>query len=108
MSITATSALTLLLNYPKDGNLSGLCTVTLSDSHEEQNPLQEVDPYDANLSRSFIPTAPRRMSQFVHEHQSNQPPRPTPIEGYIICAFPTPNLFEVCKIPIRSNTCFHP
>ena len=64
MSITATSALTSLLNYPKDGNLSGLCTVTLSDSHEEQNPLQqEVDPYDANLSRSFIPTAPRRMTE---------------------------------------------
>ena len=33
--------------------------VTLNDFHEEQNPLQqEVDPYDANLSRSFIPTAP--------------------------------------------------
>ena len=128
-SITATSALmpTSLLNYLKDGNLSGLCTVTLNDSHEEQNPLQqEVDPYDANLSRLFIPTVPRRMTemesvrQFVHEHQSNQPPQHTPwpttgtpiseftIEGYITCAFPTPNLFEVCKIPIRSNTCFHP
>ena len=124
--ITATSALMLtsLLNYPKDGNLSGLCTVTLNDSHEEQSPLQqEVDPYNANLSRSFIPTAPRSMEsvrQLVYEHQSNQPPQPTPwpttgipiseftIEGYITCAFPTPNLFEVCKIPIRSNTCFHP
>ena len=34
--------------------------MTLNDSHEEQNPLQqEVDPYDANLSRLFIPTVPR-------------------------------------------------
>ena len=29
--------LTSLLNYPKDGD----CTVTLNDSHEEQNPLQQ-------------------------------------------------------------------
>ena len=76
----ATSALMLTssLNYLK---MAGLCTVTLNNSHEEQNCNKKWIPM---MPRLFIPTAPRRMTemesvrQFVHEHQSNQSPQPTP------------------------------
>ena len=68
---------------------------------------QDVDPYDANLSRTFVPLTPPRMTeqeairQSVQERQSNLPSTvawppagKTPInefrtEGYISCAFPT-------------------
>ena len=94
---------------PEDGDLAGLRSMTVdSPPNDSEVPsAQDVDPYDANLSRTFVPlTAPRlteqeAVRQSVHGGQSNQPPTvawppsgETPInefntEGYISCAFPT-------------------
>ena len=96
----------VIAQLPEDGSLSGFHTVTINSSSEEQEPPQdEEDPYDADLSRSFIPAAPRRMTEretvrcIIHDNQRTQPtPWPTtgssPIsefttEGYMTCAFPT-------------------
>lgn len=56
--------------------------LTVSDPEpEQQDP--EIDP-DTDLSRSFVPTAPRRLTEMeavrhvVHEHGSTQQPQATP------------------------------
>ena len=95
---------------PEDGDLTGLCSMTLesSDDDQELSPPQDVDPYDAHLARTFVPSTAKRLTeqgtiqQSINKRQSHQPhptaPWPpssgTPInefntEGYIFCAFPT-------------------
>ena len=95
---------------PEDGDLTGLCSMTLesSDDDQELSPTQDVDLYDAHLARTFVPSTAKRLTeqgtiqQSINERQSHQPhptaPWPpssgTPInefntEGYIFCAFPT-------------------
>ena len=98
---------------PEDGNLTGLRSVTLDSTTEEQATpsTQDVDPYDAHLPGSFVPSTTRRLTeqetvrQCVQERQSDQQPVApptlswptsggTPInefntEGYMSCAFPT-------------------
>ena len=82
-------------------------TVDSPSDDSEVSSTQDVDPYDANLSRTFVPLTPPRMTeqeairQSVQEQQSNLPSTvawppagETPInefrtEGYIFCAFPT-------------------
>ena len=100
------SALALL---PENDDLSGLHSMTVDSPSDdsELSSTQDVDPYDANLSRTFIPLTPPRMTeqeairQSVQERQSNLPSTvawppagETPInefrtEGYISSAFPT-------------------
>ena len=101
----------VLVQLPEDGNLSGLCTVNLETTPSgELDPLQaDIDSYHANLPRSFVPSAPWRLTeletvrQSVQDPQSSHPPQPTPwptaaggapiseftTEGYMTCAFPT-------------------
>ena len=110
-SVTIESDALALL--PEDGNISGLCAVTLDTADEEEQleaPVaQDDDPFDPHLSGTFIPSVARRMTeqetvrQSVQERQSHQssatptvawPPSGNPIsefttEGYISCAFPT-------------------
>ena len=46
---------------PEDGNLSGLRSITVESSPDDSEvpSSQDVDPYDANLSRTFVSvTAP--------------------------------------------------
>ena len=95
---------------PEDGDLTGLCSMTLesSDDDQELSPPQDVDPYDAHLARTFVPSTAQRLTeqetirQSINEQQPHQahPTAPwpassgTPInkfntEGYISCAFPT-------------------
>ena len=82
-------------------------TVDSPSDDSEVSSTQDVDPYDANLSRTFVPLTPPRITeqeairQSVQEQQSNLPSTvawppagETPInefrtEGYISCAFPT-------------------
>ena len=101
-----------LAMLPEDGDLAGMCTVTLgpsgADSDEEASATQDTDPYNAHLPTTFIPIAGQRMTeqeavrQTVHEqHSATTPPTVpwpsldgTPVnefktEGYISCAFPT-------------------
>ena len=100
------SALALL---PQDYDLSGLHSIIVDSPSDdsEVSSTQDVDLYNANLSRTFVPLTPPRMTeqeairQSVQERQSNQPSTvawppagETPInefrtEGYISCAFPT-------------------
>jgi hypothetical protein len=100
---------------PEDGDLSGLHSVSfesmedITGSPETQD--EDEDPYDTNLSGSFVPSTTQRMTeqetvrQSVQERQSHQrqvppptvswpPSGSTPInefntEGYMSCAFPT-------------------
>ena len=92
---------------PEDGNLTGLTTLESSDDDQELSPPQDVDPYDAHLARTFVPSTAQRLTeqetvrQSINERQSHQSPNTvtwppssgTPInefstEGYISCAFP--------------------
>ena len=98
---------------PEDGNLTGLRSVTLNSvaDDSEAPSVEDVDPYDAHLSGSFMPNTTQRLTeeetvrQSVQERQSHQQPVSpstvswppsglTPInefstEGYISCVFPT-------------------
>ena len=97
-----------LAQLPEDGDLSGLCTVTVVASSEDLEPSEDdEDPYFADLTRSFVPSAPRRVTEIeavrhnVHQQDRNQPSQPVPwphtgapvseftTEGYMSCAFPT-------------------
>ena len=98
----------VVAQLPEDGDVSSLCTVTLDTTPEEPCPSQvEEDPYQSELSRSFVPSAPRRSTEveaiqrIVHRDVSSQPPQAVPwpatgapvseftTEGYMTCAFPT-------------------
>ena len=102
-------ALTLL---PEDGNLTGLRSIALNSPADDQEATaaKDMDPYNAHLSGTFVPSIVRRLTEqetvrhLVQEHQSCQPEAhptvswppsgSTPInefstEGYISCAFPT-------------------
>ncbi len=47
----------VVAQLPEDGDLPGLCTITVCSSSGEEDPLQdEID--HADLSRSFVPSAP--------------------------------------------------
>jgi len=98
---------------PKDGNLTGLHSLTLtstSDNMELPSAQSEEDPYNAHLSASFVPSTAQQMTeqdtirQSVHKRQFLQraatptvswpPSGTTPVnkfntKGYISCAFPT-------------------
>ena len=103
------AALSLL---PADGDLTDLVSVTIesSPSEEEQHTTEGEDPYNAHLSRTFIPNTVQRLTEQETVRQSIQdrqhdrssssttvpwPPTGTnPInefttEGYISGAFPT-------------------
>ena len=104
-----------LAMLPEDGDLSGLNSITLNSNDEDTGsfaaPDQDEDPYETNLSSSFVPSTTQQMTeqetvkQSVQDRQSNQQPvspsteswppcGSTPInefntEGYISRAFPT-------------------
>ena len=99
-----------LAQPPEDGDITGLCSVTLDTPDEEEEPpaTQDEDPYDAHLSGTFIPSVARRMTEWetvrqsMHDRKSGHstatptvawPPCGNLIEfnteGYISCAFPT-------------------
>lgn len=71
------SALALL---PED-DLSGLHSMTVDSpsDNSEVSSTQDIDPFDANLSRTFVPLTPPRMTEqeairhSVQERQSNLP-----------------------------------
>ena len=96
---------------PEDGDLTGLCSVTVETDDQETPPAQN-DPSDDHIATSFVPinlnprmTEQETIRKSVQERQFHQPaetpptvmwpPRGgTPInefktEGYISCAFPT-------------------
>ena len=97
-----------LAPLPEDGDLTGLCCMTLeSSADEEESPSpQDVDPYNAHLARTFVPSTAQRLTeqetirQSINDHPPSQtvpwpPSSGTPInefstEGYISCAFLTP------------------
>ena len=56
------SALALL---PEDDHLSGLHSMTVESRSDdsEVSSTQDVDPYDANLSKTFVPLTPPRMTE---------------------------------------------
>lgn len=85
-----------------------LCTITLDSCFDEGSPSQdEVDPYDADMSSSFVPSVSQRPTEveavrhIVHDQGNNQQPQAMPwpttgrplseftTEGYLTCAFPT-------------------
>ena len=114
---------------PEDGNLTGLRSVTLDSvaDDSEAPSVEDVDPYDAHLSGSFVPNTTQRLTeeetvrQSVQERQSHQQPVSpptvswppsglTPInefstEGYISCAFPTlfPTLTLTLTLTLTSS-----
>ena len=63
---------------PEDGTLSGLCTITLNPTPDEEQDAGS-DGADDQFSTSFIPSAPRRATEreAVQRavHQSGQPPQ---------------------------------
>ena len=67
---------------PEDGNLTGLRSVTLDSvaDDSEAPSVEDVDPYDAHLSGSFVPNTTQRLTeeetvrQSVQERQSHQQP----------------------------------
>ena len=101
-------------HLPIDGNLTNvvsICVDTSVTTTQEESPDVTDDPYNAHLTRSFVPnttpsmTEQETISHFVHGSQSDQPSSSqsvlmwptiggTPInefttEGYISSAFPT-------------------
>ena len=62
----------------ENGDLSGMCTMTLEPSEDEQegSAAQDVEPYNAHLARTFILIVAQRLTvqqtvrQLVQERQS--------------------------------------
>ena len=102
------SALALL---PQDDDLSGLHSMTVDSPSDdsEVSSTQDVDPYDANLSRTFVPLTPPRMTeqeairQSVQERQPNLPSTVAwpPAGETPIIEFRTEGIF-----PVPSPLCF--
>ena len=81
---------------PENGDLTGLCSMTLessdddqmtlesSDDDQELSPTQDVDPYDAHLARTFVPSTAQRLTeqetirQSVNKRQPHQLPPTVP------------------------------
>jgi hypothetical protein len=67
---------------PEDGNLTGLCSVTINSiSHDLAPPsAQDEDPYNSHLSEPFIPSTTQRRTEqetirhFVQDHQQQMAP----------------------------------
>ena len=91
---------------PNDGDLCGLTTMTVNTEEEEQPTRDDIDPYRAHLSSTFVPMPVRgRTEQQTIRQSIQQPPCAPPTvtwpstsaipvnefntEGYISCAFPT-------------------
>ncbi len=101
---------------PEDGDLTDLTSVTVQSTADDQElpSAEDLNPYDAHLSRTFVPNTVQRLTEQETIRQSVQdqhsvhpvtapPPPPTlswppsgvtPInefntEGYISCAYPT-------------------
>ena len=77
----------IVSELPEDGELSDidLCTITLDSCLDAGSLLQdEVDPYNADLSSSFVPSVSQRPTEveavrhIVHNQGSNQQPQVTP------------------------------
>ena len=66
---------------PEDGDLTGLCSMTLesSDVDQELSPPQDVDTYDAHFARTFVPSTAQRpteketIRQSINEQHPHQP-----------------------------------
>ena len=101
-----------LAQLPHDENLSNISSIAVEIPTTSDQQMSEDDPYDAHLTRSFVPVATWSMTeqeavqQSVQQRQSDHPsaaPTSTvlwpssggsPInkfttEGYFTCAFPT-------------------
>ncbi len=98
---------------PEDGDLTDLISVTVQSTSDDQElqSAEGADPYDAHLSRTFVPNTVQHLTEQETVRQSVQgrrsalsssvpptvswpPSGSTPInefntEGYISCAFPT-------------------
>ena len=50
---------------PEDGDISGLCSMTLESSDDDQklSSAQDEDPYDAHLTRAFVPIPSNRLTE---------------------------------------------
>ena len=50
---------------PEDGDLTGLHSMTLESSDDDQElpSLQDVDPYNAHLARTFVPSSAQRLTE---------------------------------------------
>ena len=50
---------------PEDGNLTGLHSMTLESSDDDQElpSSQDVDPYNAHLARTFVPSSAQRLTE---------------------------------------------
>ena len=66
---------------PEDGDLTGLRSMTLELSDDQEFPSpQDVDPYDAHLQRTFVPSTAQRLTeqetiqQCIIEGQYHQSP----------------------------------
>ena len=59
---------------PEDGDISGLCSMTLesSDDDQELSSAQDEDPYDAHLTRTFVPIPNNRLTEEETVRQSVQ------------------------------------
>ena len=80
---------------PEDKDLTGLCSMTLetSDDNQELPSLQDVNPNDAHLARRFVPITAQRLTdqvtiqQSINERRSHQPP-PT-VHGLLAVEHPS-------------------
>ena len=68
---TSTTATKVQINpdaiaaLPEDGDLTGLHSMTLESSDDDQElpSLQDVDPYNAHLARTFVPSSAQRLTE---------------------------------------------
>ena len=91
---------------PNDGDLCGLTTMTVNTEEEKQPTRDDINPYRAHLSSTFVPMPVWGRTEQQTIRQSIQQPPCTPLtvswpstsatpvnefntEGYISCAFPS-------------------
>ena len=94
---------------PEDRDLTGLCSITLESSADDQelpSPRQDIDHYDAHLARTIIPSTAQRLieQETIWQSINEQQPHQSPPHGPLTVEHPSMSLTKRVKSLVPSHT----
>ena len=101
-----------LAQLPEDGDLAGLHFMTVDsppDDSEVPAP-QDIDPYDADLSRTFVPVTARRLTNRKpsdSQCRSDNLASHLQLHGHLLVTLPSMSLTPRVTSLVPSQLCFH-
>ena len=93
---------------PGDRDLTGLCSITLESSADDQElpSPQDIDPYDAHLARTFIPSTAQRLieQETIRQSINEQQPHQSSPHGPLAVGHPSMSLTQRVTSLVPSHT----